>query len=142
MGTFHARAKDVFLSAGRQPPAERRAYVESACAGDGDLHAEVQSLLDAYQESEPHASESRPAPFAAGEVFASRYRMVALLGHGGMGDVWRADDLVLGIPVALKLMHSTTSAGETLLLNEGRLARRLHHPAAALVFAVRDEHGQ
>jgi len=47
------------------------------------------------------ASDSPTEPFAAGEVFAGRYPMIGCLGQGGMGDVWRADDLVLEMPVAL-----------------------------------------
>ena len=74
--------------------------------------------------------------FAAGEVFAGRYRMIAHLGQGGMGDVWSADDLVLGIPVALKLMRSTTPAGRALLLNEVRLARQITHSAVCRVFDI------
>jgi serine/threonine-protein kinase len=81
-------------------------------------------------------SSSATDVFAAGEVFAGRYRMIAHLGQGGMGDVWSADDLVLGIPVALKLMRSTTPAGRALLLNEVRLARQITHPAVCRVFDI------
>jgi tetratricopeptide (TPR) repeat protein len=88
------------------------------------------------------ASAAPADPFKPGDVFANRYRMVTLLGHGGMGDVWRADDLVLGIPIALKLMHSTSAAGRQLLLNEARLARRITHPAVCRVFDVGEEGGQ
>ena len=42
-----------------------------------------------------------------GDVFAGRYRMITRIGRGGMGDVWRADDLVLGTSVALKLIRGT-----------------------------------
>src|SRR4051812_12767314 len=74
-------------------------------------------------------SVSLQSTFAPGEVFAGRYRMVARLGKGGMGDVWRADDLVLGIPVALKLLQSASAEARDLLLKEVRLARRITHPA-------------
>ena len=46
-------------------------------------------------------SASDRVPFRPGYVFAGRYRMIARLGRGGMGEVWRADDLVLQTPVAL-----------------------------------------
>ena len=81
-------------------------------------------------------SSSATDVFAAGEVLAGRYRMIAQLGQGGMGDVWSADDLVLGIPVALKLLRSTTPAGRALLLNEVRLARQITHPAVCRVFDI------
>ena len=53
-----------------------------------------------------------------------------------MGDVWRADDLMLETPVALKLIRSTSQAGRERLLQEVRLARRVTHPAVVRVFDV------
>ena len=74
--------------------------------------------------------------FQAGYLFAGRYRMIALLRRGGMGEVWRADDLVLQIPVALKLIHADLPQGEERVLDEFRLARQITHPAVCRVFDV------
>ena len=76
-------------------------------------------------------------PFLPGDVFAGRYRIVALLGQGGMGTVYRADDLKLGQPVALKFLTPRTSRGEPPVerfVAEVRLARRVSHPNVARVF--------
>jgi tetratricopeptide (TPR) repeat protein len=136
-----SRVKETFLAAITHPVAERTAFVVQACGDDAKLRAEVESLLAAHDDGDGDASASG-ATFSAGEIFAGRYRMVARLGYGGMSDVWRADDLVLGIPVALKMMHSTTPVDQSLLLNEVRLARRITHPAVCRVFDIGEERGQ
>jgi serine/threonine protein kinase len=88
------------------------------------------------------ASEGR---FLAGAVLAERYRIVALLGRGGMGEVYRADDLVLGQPVALKFLPEAAAGNAELLTrfrNEVRTARRVSHSNVCRVYDVGtvDEH--
>jgi len=73
----------------------------------------------------------------AGTIFGGRYRMIELLGRGGMGEVYRADDLELGQAVALKFLPSSVASDEIALArlrNEVRLARQVSHPNVCRVF--------
>src|SRR5215216_1814457 len=75
----------------------------------------------------------------AGTLLAGRYRVVALLGRGGMGEVYRADDLKLGQDVALKFLPRSLSADPRTLSrfhDEVRLARRVAHPNVCRVYDV------
>ena len=83
-----------------------------------------------------------PTRYVPGHVLAGRYRMIARLGIGGMGEVWRADDLVLGIQVALKLIYSAEPAARKRILDEVRLARQITHPAICRVFDVGEGAGE
>ena len=143
MTSLHQRAKELFLAALDRPAAERPAFLAEACGGDTGVRQEVESLLAFHDEQE----EAGPAPgktatpFVPGEVFADRYRMIARIGRGGMGDVWRADDLVLGTAVALKVIDSAGFEARERILNEVRLARQITHPAICRVFDVGESAG-
>jgi predicted Ser/Thr protein kinase len=78
-------------------------------------------------------------------VLAERYRIVGLLGRGGMGEVYRADDLKLGQPVALKFLPAALERDESRLarfLNEVKLARQVSHPNVCRVYDVGELEGQ
>jgi tetratricopeptide (TPR) repeat protein len=140
------RAKELFLAALDQPPDARAAFLAKACGDDGVLRSEVESLLEYHDAANPGgaAPDTQELPqvvFAPGEVFAGRYRMVERLGTGGMGDVWRAEDLVLETEVALKVIQSTTPAARERIFREARLARQVTHPAVCRVFDVGESQG-
>jgi predicted Ser/Thr protein kinase len=83
-----------------------------------------------------YLSEGR---FLPGRLLASRYRIIALLGKGGMGEVYRADDLTLGQAVALKFLPDEAARDQGLLerfKNEVRIARRVSHPNVCRVYDV------
>jgi len=86
------------------------------------------------------SGSSAPSPpqsrFVPGTVIAGRFRIVALLGRGGMGEVYRADDLRLDQPVALKFLPAKYSSDPTRLshlLREVRLAREITHPSVCRI---------
>ncbi|WP_079062665.1 serine/threonine-protein kinase [Peterkaempfera griseoplana] len=69
-------------------------------------------------------------------LVADRYRLDAAIGRGGMGEVWRGHDQVLGRPVAVKLMLAADSDPEAAarFRLEAQTAARLHHPQVVTVF--------
>jgi len=78
-------------------------------------------------------------------MLAGRYRMVALLGRGGMGEVYRAEDLKLGQAVALKFLPRRFARDPELLarfLNEVRTARQVAHPNVCRVYDVAEADGE
>lgn len=85
------------------------------------------------------------ARFTAGTTLAGRYRIVSLLGRGGMGEVYRADDLKLGQPVALKFLPEALSMdGATLARfhREVRVARQVSHRNVCRVYDIGEIDGQ
>ncbi|SPF46872.1 Serine/threonine protein kinase [Candidatus Sulfopaludibacter sp. SbA4] len=77
--------------------------------------------------------------FPAGTVLAGRYRILGLLGRGGMGEVYRASDLILNQAVALKFLSAAGHASEAALArfrNEVRIARQVSHPNVCRVYDI------
>src|SRR5436190_21401576 len=77
--------------------------------------------------------------FEPGLVLDGRYRVLGLLGRGGMGEVYRADDLRLGQQVALKFLPASLSTDPARLAqfhNEVRTARQVSHPNVCRVYDI------
>ena len=94
---------------------------------------------------EPGSSGHRWAGprFATGTVLAYRYRVVAQLGRGGMGDIYRADDLKLNQSVALKFLSRVAGTADLVRFSsEVRLARQISHPSVCRVFDLGEIDGQ
>jgi eukaryotic-like serine/threonine-protein kinase len=94
--------------------------------------------MEATARSEPGQELAR------GELFADRYQVEELLGRGGMGAVYRAHDLALGEPIALKLFPfdpDRAPLGVLRFRQEVRLARRVTHPNVARVYDIGEHQG-
>jgi serine/threonine protein kinase/Tol biopolymer transport system component len=144
------RAADLFHRALEKAPAERDAFLHDACHGDEDLYREIVSLIAADQ-SGAHATierlgEAAAADWAAGPSEApvvgrqiGRYVVVALLGSGGMGEVYRATDTALGRDVALKILAPARVSDNNFrrrLEKEARAASSLNHPNIVTVYEI------
>jgi eukaryotic-like serine/threonine-protein kinase len=143
---IYGRALDLRLE-------ERESFLAEACAGDVDLRREVQSLLAAYADAgsflqspavEVAAREivadevTSPAPQLIGRELAN-YRIVSLLGKGGMGEVYLAEDKRLHRKVALKLLppQFTNDADRVRRFDrEARAISSLNHPNIVTIFDI------
>ncbi len=83
--------------------------------------------------------------FSPGTILAERYRIIGLVGHGGMGEVYRADDLKLGQPVALKFLPEKLASEPAWIERfyaEVRHARGVSHPNVCRVYDVGEIEGR
>ena len=93
----------------------------------------------------PAAMGAGEPRFAPGTMLADRYRIVGLLGRGGMGEVYRADDLKLARPVALKFLPEAMERDPGRLarfLNEVRTALEVTHPNVCRVHDIGETGGR
>jgi serine/threonine-protein kinase len=92
------------------------------------------------------SSDSIPVGgFTPGMILADRYRIIGLIGRGGMGEVYRADDLKLGQPVALKFLPKALAddpVRRERFYAEVRIARQVSHPNICRVYDIGELEGR
>lgn len=97
--------------------------------------------IDELQTPTPLPVPILEARFVPGMLLANRYRIVAPVGHGGMGEVYRAEDLRLGQAVALKFLPKRSSQDVSAweqIHGEVRIARQISHPNVCRVFDIEE----
>ena len=149
--------KEVFYAATQQSPEQRYHFLAEACAGDENLRAEVTRLLSEHDDAggfleSPFSSvfsirylAQRKITLKTNQTIAERYRVVSLLGEGGMGVVYKAEDTRLPRFVALKSLGKAMAEGGASLerlRREARAASALSHPNICTVHDVVESEGQ
>lgn len=133
---------ELFLSASEQPPEDRAAFIERACPSDDAVRREVLRLLANSERTEelflePAMAEAarwlKDEPLKPGRQIG-RYRILKLLGEGGMGRVYHARDDI-GKEVAIKLAMADDADWLERLEREARTQARLNHPNIAAIYS-------
>lgn len=146
--------KHLFNSALERPLPDRSIFLSEACGGDHALRSAVESLLSSDNEAEEFINAPAyevaanllvdNSSVAAGQSLGS-YRILSILGKGGMGEVYLAEDIRLGRRVALKLLPSSfTNDRERLhrFEREARAASALNHPNILTIYEVGSADGR
>jgi len=147
------RIEDLYYSALELDAGDRETFLEQQVPGDQSLKNEVLSLL-ASADRQDSFMEEPMVPLAlevmrsertglVGETIA-RYRMVDVLGHGGMGEVYLAHDPSLNRKVALKLLPATITDNRLRVLRfqqEARAASAIAHPNVAHIYEIGEGNG-
>ena len=147
------RIEDLYYSALELDAGDRETFLEQQSLGDESLKDEVLSLLASADRQDSFMEESA-VPLAL-EVLRSertglvgntiaRYRIVDVLGHGGMGEVYLAHDPSLNRKVALKLLPATITDNHLRVLRfqqEARAASAIAHPNVAHIYEIGEANG-
>lgn len=143
------RVKELFEAALERAETERAPFLRHACPNDPELRREVESLLSGEKKAgdflqAPAARlttdstrDQHPSTFSPGQTISGRFRVLRFIGHGGMGEVYEARDLELGVRVALKTIRPAIAFDPRTMARfkqEIQLARRVTHPNVCRIF--------
>jgi eukaryotic-like serine/threonine-protein kinase len=141
-------AKEVLHKALEYPPESRAVFLAESCSGNDALRTEVEALLAAYEKAGSFLEEPpRQVDLGSGNVPISSgtrlgyYEVKAMLGAGGMGEVYRAHDSRLGRDVAIKILPSAFTGDLHRLARferEARVLATLNHSNIGAIYGVED----
>ncbi len=142
------RAKAIFEHAIDLQPEEREVFLKQVSSADPELLEQVRLLLDQAQadteelpSAPPDSASAAPHQyiFAAGDLIASRYRVLRKIAKGGMGEVYEVDDRELHSRVALKVISLKSAAkpnAPEMFRREILLARQVTHPNVCRIYDI------
>src|SRR4051812_9408048 len=142
-----ARLQEIVEAACEMAPEERTAFLQRECGSDTQLLADAAEYLAAASPDDDFLetpavprglTRSTDVPIlAAGDVLARRFQVVRMIGSGGMGEVYEANDLELGTTVALKTiraMFASDARAVDKFRNEVLQARAVAHRNVCKVY--------
>ena len=143
--------EDLFHAARRLPTVERAAFLDEACGADAAYRAEIESLLTQDQTGatflkspQATAADLSSADDLVGRSIGS-YRVLSLLGVGGMGEVYLAADTKLGRNVAIKVLPAALTADperRARFEREARVLASFRHPNIGAIHGLEEFDGR
>ncbi len=137
-----ARVKELFHAALEREEPERSVFLADACRDDLALRAEIDRLLLANAQSADFIERSAEFGTPMTGRVLGRLEVGALIGVGGMGEVYVARDVELGRQVALKIASGTNDAAHARLRREAQHASQLNHPHICTIHEVGEMDGR